>query len=155
MAILAFILVVILAAPLRDEITKATNTTNLNASDPNITVEEKATVIVLDLGIFYFIAIIIAASISYITGKKSVSGAITAIMVFIVVSVLITPLKSLIVLARDSTHLDCSNAAVTIGTKMACIVVDVWLFYFAVVAIAVAISYIFVKEIKPRITGEQ
>jgi len=152
-SIMTLILVVILSSPLKQEIAKATNGTfssYLNSSDPDISVEHKATVIILDMGIFYFIGILIAASLAYVTGKKSVTGAITAIMVFIVVSVLITPLKTLIILARDSSHLDCTNTAITVGGKLACIIVDIWLFYFVVVCISVAVTYIFITKVLPK-----
>lgn len=155
MGIIIFILIVILSPVLKSEITSATNSSvYLNASNPNIAVEDRATVIILDMGIFYYIAMMVAASIAYVAGKKSITGAVTAIMVFVVMSVLITPLKSLIVLARDSSHLDCTNAAITVGGKLACIAVDIWLFYFVVAAIAVGISYIFITQALPIIKGE-
>jgi len=156
-SIIALILVIILVNPLKTEIAKSTNGTfssYLNTSNPNLAVEHKATIIILDMGIFYFISILIAASIAYVTGKRSIAGVITAIMVFVVVSVLITPLKTLIILARDSSHLDCTNAAITVGGKLACIMVDIWLFYFVVSAIAIAVSYIFVTKALPKIKGE-
>jgi len=156
-AIIGIILVVILSSPLKQEITKARNGTysgNLSTSNVDISVPNKATLIVLDMTIFYFIGILIAASIAYVSGKKSFTGAITAIMVFVVVSVLITPLKTLIILARDSSHLDCTNAAITVGGKLACIIVDIWLFYFVVTCIAVAASYIFVTKALPKIKGQ-
>lgn len=155
MSVLIFIIVIILSPVLREETSKATNTTYLNSSNPNIATEDRATVIILDMGIFYYISMLIAVSIAYISGKKNVTGAITAIMVFVIVNVLITPLKTLIVLARDSSHLDCTNAAVTVGTKLACIAVDIWLFYFAVTAIAIGISYIFMTQVLPKIKGEE
>ena len=155
-AIMALIVLVILVAPLKHEITKATNGTFsslLNSSDSSISVEHKATVIVLDMAIFYFVGIAIAASIAFITGKRTFTGTITAIMVFIVVSVLITPLKTFIILARDSGHLDCTNAAITVGGKLACIIVDIWLFYFVVSAIAAAATFIFITKALPKIKG--
>ncbi len=149
-SILALIVLIIIVSPLKTEISKATNgtySTYLNSSNPSLAVEHKATVIILDMSIFYYIGIMIAASLAYITGKKSITGAITAIMVFVVVSVLISPLKSLIVLARDSTHLDCTSATITVGGKLACIVTDIWLFYFFIAMVSVAISYIFVTKV--------
>lgn len=155
-SVLALIVVVILSSPLKQEIAKATNGTYsfyLNSSNPSLAVEHKATVIVLDMALFYFIGILIAASIAYVSGKRSFTGVITAIMVFIVVSVLITPLKTLIILARDSSHLDCTNATITVGGKLACIIVDIWLFYFVITCIAAAATFIFITKALPKIKG--
>ena len=149
-SILALIVVVILSSPLKQEISKATNGTYsslLNSSNLNLAVEHKATVIILDMALFYFIGIMIAASIAFITGRRSFTGTITAIMVFVIVSILITPLKTLIILIRDSGHLDCTNAAITVGGKLACIIVDIWLFYFVITAIAAAATFIFVTKV--------
>jgi len=155
-SILALILVVILSSPLKQEIAKVTNGTyssNLSISNPNVSVPNKAAVIILDMSLFYFIGILIAASIAYVTGKRSFTGAITAIMVFVVLNVLITPLKTLIVLARDVSHLDCTSATITVGGRLACIIVDIWLFYFVVTCIAVAVAFIFVTKALPKIKG--
>ncbi len=149
-AILAFIVLLIVSTPLKEEFAKVRNGTRsseLNISDPSISTANKATLIVLDMGLFYFIGTLIAASIAFVTGRRSFTGTITAIFVFIVVTVLITPLKDLIILARDSGHLDCTNAAITVGGKLACIVVDLWLFYVVVTVIAAAVTFIFVTKV--------
>ncbi len=149
-SVLALIVVLILVPPLKQSIGDATNGTSsvlLNSSNPSLSVEHKATVTVLDMALFYFIGIMIAASIAFITGRKSFTGTITAIMVFVIVSVLITPLKTLIILIRDSGHLDCTNAAITVGGKLACLIVDIWLFYFVITAISAAATFIFVTKV--------
>ena len=156
-AIMGLILVVILVPPLKQEISKVTNGTysgNLSLTDTSISVPNKATAIILDMTLFYFIGILIAASIAYVSGKKSFTGAITAIMVFVVVSVLITPLKTLIILARDVSHLNCASAAISVGNRLSCIIVDIWLFYFVVTCIAVAASFIFITKALPKIKGQ-
>ena len=149
-SILVLILVVILSSPLKHEITRSINGTysgNLSTGNTNMSAGNQATVVILDMGIFYFIAILIASSIAYISGRKSIIGAVTAIMVFVITSVLITPLKSLIILARDSGHLDCANVGISVGNRLGCIVLDIWLFYFVVVAISVAGSLLFLKKV--------
>lgn len=156
-SMMVLILIVMMAPVLKQEITKATNGTfsgNLSTSNENISIPNKATLIILDMGIFYYIGILVAISIAFVSGKKGFTGVITAIMTFVVVSVLITPLKEFIILIRDSGHLDCGNTAITVGSRLACIVVDVWLFYFVVTAISVAITLIFVKRVLPKIKGE-
>ncbi len=153
-AIMVLIVTLIISPVLKEEVSKARNTTQLNASNPDISVVNKATVIVLDMTLFYFIGTMIAASIAFITGRRSFTGVISAIMVFIVVSILITPLKDLIILLRDSSHLDCTNAAITVGGKLSCIIVDIWLFYFVITCIAVAATFIFATKVLPKIKGE-
>ncbi len=157
-SIMVLIVIIILSSPLKQETAKVTNgtySTYLNTSNPDISIEHKATVIILDMTLFYFIGTLIAASIAFVTGRKSFTGVISAIMVFIITSILITPLKTLIILARDSSHLDCTNAAITVGGRLACIIVDIWLFYFVVTCIAVAATFIFAAKVFPKIKGEQ
>jgi len=91
----------------------------------------------------------VAASLAYVTGKKNITGVITAIMVFIVVVILIEPLKDFIILARDSSHLNCGGA-ISVGAHMACIVIDLWLFYFIAVCIAAGIGYIVTTKVIPK-----
>ena len=149
-SVMVLILIVIISPVLKEEVSRVTNGTYsslLNSSNPSISEVHQATVIVLDMALFYFVGIMIAASIAFVTGRRSFTGTITAIMVFIVVSVLITPLKTLIVLIRDSGHLDCTNAAITVGGKLACIIVDIWLFYFVITVIAAAATFIFVTKV--------
>ena len=149
-SIMVLILIVILVQPLKEEIAKVTNGTFsvfLNSSNPNLTVEQRATVIIIDMSLFYFIGTLIAVSIAFLTGRRTFTGIITAIMVFIVVSVLISPLKTLIILVRDSGHLDCTNAAITVGGRLSCIIVDIWLFYFVITAISAAATFIFVTKV--------
>lgn len=152
-SIMVLILIIILSPVLRSEIAKSVNGTyssNLSTSNAVISVGNKATIIIIDLMLFYFIGVLIACSICYITGKRGFSSVITAIMVFLVTSVLISPLKTLIVLARDSSHLNCASTSVSIGVRLSCIVVDVWLFYFIITLIASAFTYIFITKVYPR-----
>ncbi len=149
-SVLALIVILILVSPLKESISNATNGTLsvlLNSSNPSLSVEHKATVIVLDMALFYFIGIGIASSIAFITGRRSFTGTITAIMVFVITSILISPLKTLIILIRDSGHLDCGNAAITVGQSLSCIIVDIWLFYFVITAISAAATFIFVTKV--------
>ena len=149
-SVLALIVVLILVSPLKQSISNATNGTAsvlLNSSNPSLSVEHKATTIILDMMLFYFIGIGIAVSIAFVTGRRSFTGTITAIMVFVITSILISPLKTLIILIRDSGHLDCTNAAITVGGKLACIIVDIWLFYFVITAISAAATFIFVTKV--------
>jgi len=151
MAIVIFIAAVVISQPLNDQIITVRNASNLNCTDnPAITVSERATCSIVNIGLFYFIATCIAVSIALVAGKRTVTGVMTAIFVFMVVIILITPLKNLIILIRDADHLNCVNTSIAVGARMTCIVADLWLFYFIATCIAAAITIIFVKKVLPR-----
>lgn len=73
-----------------------------------------------------------------------------AIMVFIIVFAaiiqLIIPFKEQIITARASDKLDCDNSSISVGTKGACILVDLSLPYFIGVVLAGAASYFTLKK---------
>lgn len=151
LSIMVFIVIVAVSKPLVDATIKTRNSTGLNCTNSEITTYTRATCEIVDMGLFYFIGSLIAISIALITGKKTATGIITAIMVFVVVVLLITPLKDLIIMVRDSSHLNCTAGAISIGAKLSCIVIDIWLFYFVATVVAVAITYIFSTKIIPKI----
>lgn len=80
-------------------------------------------------------------------GQHLFAGIMVAIMVFIALVALITPLKAGIALARDSDHLDCTNTSIGVGSSATCILVDFWLFYFVGVCIAGGMAFITGKKI--------
>jgi len=153
MAILLFIVALIFSTPTKEVIDDARNTTNLNCTSAVITPVQNATCIVLDMSIFYYLSILIATGLAFLTGKRTVTGVITTIFIFVAVVVMITPLKDLIVLFRS--NLSCGAVGLSTGAQMACIFVDLWLFYFIVTAIASAITLIFVKKVLPPTFGEK
>jgi len=152
-SVLILITLLIIVNPLKTEIEKSINGSgsgNLSTANPNITIPNKAAVIIIDLSLFYFVAILVACSIAYISGRNSFVGIVTSIMMFMIVSVLINPLKTLIVLGRDAAHLDCANATIGIGARLSCIFLDVWLFVFVVTCLFVAATYIFIKTVPKK-----
>jgi len=149
LGIIIFIMGLGFSKPLVDSITTARNATNLNCSSPSINAVTKATCVTLNMGLFYFLGVMIAGSIAVLTGKKTFMAILTAIFVFAVIASMILPLKSLIILWRDANHLNCA-ATTLVGAKMACIVVDVWLFLFVVAAIAAGATLLFMKEVYPK-----
>ncbi len=149
LAVIILIFAIALIKPTEETITGARNASNLNCTNTNITSTQNATCIVTDMGLFYFISTIIALSIAVITGRKTFTEIISTIFVFVSVVVAINPLKDLIVIARDASHFDCTNAAISIGAKMSCLVVDVWLFYFVVFVIATSVTFIFTQKVIP------
>ena len=151
MCILILIAVIILYHAVNQRIGYAGNTSsNLNCSGAINNTATQATCIVMDMGLFYFISSMIAVGLAFITGRKTITGVLAAIFTTILVIVLITPLKELITLFRDSNHLSCGSAALSVGQSMLCIFVDMWLFYFVVAAIAAGITYITLKEYVPE-----
>lgn len=154
LSVMVFIVIVAVSKPLLDETVKTRNSTALNCGNETITTYTKATCEIVDMGLFYFIGSLIAISIALITGKRTATGIITAIMVFVVVVLLITPLKDLIIMARDASHLNCTSGTISIGAKLSCIVIDIWLFYFVATVVAVAITYIFATKVIPKIKTE-
>lgn len=145
-AVVALIAVIAMSQPINDSVIDATNTTNLNCTNLEISTQDDVTCNVVEFGFFYIYAIGIAISLALITGRKTITGVMTAIFVFILTILLITPLKDLIIIARDSTHLNCGAAGISIGANMACIVIDLWLFYFVATAIATAVTLVVLKK---------
>ena len=149
--IIIFIMVMIMIQPTKEAIESGTNTSaSLNCSATGLTNAQEATCIVTDFLLFYIIGITLCAGMAFVAGKKKVSGVVTAIVVFVVTSILINPLKEFIVYARDASHLNCANTTISVGSKLSCLVIDLWLFWFVVTAIAAAITFIFVKKVLPE-----
>jgi len=146
LAVIVLIVAVVVSDPIKEQVDITTNTSNLDCTNSTTTAVTKATCTVVDTGLFYFIGILIGISIAFITGNRNVTGIVTSIFLFIVVAILITPLKDLIILIRDSGHLNCGSDSISLGANLACIVVDIWLFYFIVAAIATAIALIVKKK---------
>ena len=146
LAVTILIIAMILAKPTKDIITDTTNSTSLNCTSEVLTATENATCVVLDSGIFYFIATVLGIGLAIFTGNRTINGIMTAIFVYIVVAMLIEPIKSLIIIFRDSSHLNCANTAISTGTKMACIVVDAWMFWFVALALGTAVTLFLYKK---------
>ena len=69
-----------------------------------------------------------------------------AVLVFIVVVVFTQPLKQMTEEARDSSHMDCANTSISTGTKLACIVTDLYTFGFIAAVLGAGISYISLRN---------
>lgn len=152
--IIVLIASVVMIPPLKTNIENNMNATaNLNCSATGLSATTNATCVVLDMGLFYFIAIVIACGLAYLSGSKSIISIIVTIFVFIVVTILITPLKDWIILARSSGYLNCSAAGISVASKMLCIFIDIWLFYFIIAAISAAAAYAFTVKVLPQIQG--
>ena len=147
--IMAFIVAAVLIQPVNDEVKITMNQSGLDCTNSSITPVHKTTCTVVDFGLFYFISTVIAVGLAFVAGKRNITGILTSIFVFIVTVSLITPLKDFIILARDATHLNCGGAGISVGANLTCIFVDLWLFYFVAIAIASAITFIFIKKVSP------
>lgn len=153
--IIVFIAAITFIQPLNEQIATSTNSTNLTCSNTDLAVEHKATCIIMEMGLFYFISVCIAVGLAVISGKKTMTGILITIFVFVVIIVLITPLKDLVVLARDSDHLNCAASTITVPARMTCIFVDLWLFYFVVICIAAALTYTTITKVIPYFIPEE
>ena len=145
LGIIAFIVIMIMVSPVKEAIDINTNSSLLNCSASGLSVETEATCIVTDFLLFYMIGIGISVSMAYIAGKKNVNGTVTAIVLFVLTTILIEPLKTIIILARDSGHLNCGAVGNSVGVQLSCMVVDLWLFWLIATVLSAAVTFIFVK----------
>lgn len=72
--IMLFIVVIItiiqFISPIKDEITTARSAGNLDCTNTSITVMQKATCVVVDTTLFYFVGVGIAIAAAALSGKK-------------------------------------------------------------------------------------
>ncbi len=145
-SVLVLIFALITAPVIKDEVEITMNASNLDCTNSTISTISKATCTTVDFGFFYFVSILIAISMALVAGKRNVTGILTSIFVFVIVIAMITPLKELIITFRDATHLNCASTTI-VGVKLTCIFLDLWLFYFVAIAIASAVTLIFIKKV--------
>ena len=145
--VIIFIVAMVFIPGVNNQTIITMNSANLDCTNSTISTVNRATCTVVDLGLFYFISTVIAVGLAFISGKRTVTGVLTSIFVFVVTVALITPLKDLIILARDATHLNCGSAGITLGANLTCIFVDLWLFYVIAIAIASAVTLIFINKV--------
>lgn len=69
-------------------------------------------------------------------GQTAIVALMLTVMLFMTIIILTDPLKDTIDIGRDSSHLDCNNASISTGTKLTCLTVDLTLFYFVGMVIA-------------------
>ena len=147
-AIVVLIMILGWVTPLKEATTTAGNSSShLNCSSSGLDYQQVATCTVLDFTLFYFIGALISISMAFIAGKKNGFGVITGITTFIITIVLISPLKELIVLIRDADHLSCASGTISVASKLSCLVIDLWIFWFVAIIMAAIISYFFAKEV--------
>lgn len=75
-------------------------------------------------------------------GQAIFVGIMIFIVVFISIIQFINPLKEQVITARNPDNLDCTNSSISVGQEMACVVVDVYLFYFLGTAFAAGSAWI-------------
>ena len=69
-AIMVFITAVVLIEPLKEVITTGRDVNHLDCVNESITVGTRATCILIDLWLFYFVGVTIAGGIAFISAKK-------------------------------------------------------------------------------------
>ncbi|UCD20536.1 MAG: hypothetical protein JSW08_02025 [archaeon] len=85
-------------------------------------------------------------------GQVMLLGMMIAIFMVAFAIATLPALKSLIDSARDSAGLDCSTSTISTGARMACLIVDLILPYFAAVVIFGGLGYILAR--KTGVIGE-
>jgi len=149
--IIIFIFALALVKPTAQAIEAGTNTTNLNCSSSDLSSGDNAACVVTEQGLFWLIGVIIAMSISVITGGRTPVGIITSIFLFIVIVMLIEPLKGFIIHFRSADYLNCAATSITTSAKMTCLVVDIWLFWFIAVCLGALGVLFFNTKLKEKI----
>jgi hypothetical protein len=147
LAVVMLISVMIISTALKEGVDNAS--TALSCSDSGLPVAKRATCIITDFSLFYFIGIAISVSMAFLAGKKNISGVVTAIVTFVVLAVLISPLKDFIVYLRDASHLNCVGTGISVAARLSCIFIDLWLFWFALTVLAAVVTYIVSDKILP------
>jgi len=71
-AITVLIATIVLIVPLKEVITTARSVTYLDCTNTSITTMTKATCVVVDMYLFYFVGVAIFGGLTYITAKKIV-----------------------------------------------------------------------------------
>jgi hypothetical protein len=79
-------------------------------------------------------------------GQVLLYSLMIVVFVFIIAIIMIEPIKTFITTARDHNNLDCSNTSISTGTRMACLVVDLYMFYFIGAVLAASIGFLFVRS---------
>ena len=146
LAVVMLIFAIGFSGPIRENIENVVNTTNMNCSSNSLSYSMNATCTVVEFMLFYLIGGLISVGMAFIAGSKNASGIITAITIFVITTVLINPLKDLIIAWRGASYLNCSGT-ISVANKLLCILADAWLFWFIAIALSATVTYIFVKEV--------
>ncbi len=145
LSVIVLIMIMIMAQPTKQAIDLNTNTTELNCSSSTLSTGNQATCVITSFLLFYIIGAAISMSMAFIAGRKNMNGAVSAIVIFVIVAVLIEPLKDFIIYLRDASHLNCASTTIGVAGRLSCIVVDLWLFWFVMTVLAASLTYMFVK----------
>lgn len=79
-------------------------------------------------------------------GQLLLYAVMIAIFVLIFAVIVTKPIKDMITISRDSEHLDCANASISTGTKLTCLIVDLYLPYFIGAILAASVAYMFTRR---------
>ena len=74
------------------------------------------------------------------------AGMMVVILVFIMTTQLITPIKDSVVDVRGTTKLNCSSSGISTGQKAACIVVDWYMFAYVGLALSASFSLFLLRK---------
>jgi len=147
-AVIMLVFVLGWVVPIKEAITTAGNSSSaLNCSSSGLDYQQVATCTVLDFTLFYYIGALICVGMAFMAGKRNSFGVITGITSFVITIVLISPVKQLIVYVRDASHLNCASTSISVASKMSCLLIDLWLFWFVAIVISAIVAYFFTKEV--------
>lgn len=80
------------------------------------------------------------------SGQVIILGIMMMIIGLILAVILSQPIRELIDISRGADSMDCDNTSISTGTRMTCIVFDIFLPYFVATIIFLSGSYLFYKK---------
>ena len=80
-------------------------------------------------------------------GQQALIGIMIGVMIFITAFIMIDPLKSFIVDARDTDQLACSYTNNSVGVQSTCLLVDMSLFYYIGIMLGIGATIMIGKKL--------
>lgn len=78
---------------------------------------------------------------------QMILGIMLSIFALMFALIAIPGIKDIVTEMRDETHLNCTSDTITTGTRMTCLVVDLYLPYFIFAVLAAGSAYLFLKDV--------
>jgi len=78
-------------------------------------------------------------------GQMVLIGLMIAFFLAILTFSLITPFKEQVDIARNESNLDCTNSTISTGTRLTCLVVDIYMPYFIGIVLLASAGFVYLK----------
>lgn len=78
---------------------------------------------------------------------QMILGIMLSIFAVMFALIAIPGIKDLVTEMRDADHLNCTSDSITTGTRMTCLVVDLYLPYFVFAVLAAGSAYLFLRDV--------